>query len=325
MAIVKRSQVERLGVTTTQKENKTMAINVYEIVTQRILEQMEKGVIPWRKPWKSQGLSELFPCYPYGKKKPYDILNQMLLDFEDGEYATYNQIKSMGGKIKKGEKAHLIVGWIFSKEERKDADGNTLVDEDGNALTKDHYALRYYNVFNVWTQCEGIDKTREPIPVDEDEVILEPSEIAENIINNYVSNETLKFTPKKSDRAFYSPSEDKVVVPKMSQFSDISEYYSTSFHELTHSTMHKDRCNRQEERKGKNVAFGSKEYSKEELVAEIGASALVNFCNLETSASFNNSVSYIEGWSKALKDQPKMIVYASAQAQKAIDYILQYS
>lgn len=295
-----------------------MALNVYEIITQRILEQLEKGVIPWQKPWrtvKGADTTSYFPCYPLGKNKPYDFLNQMLLDFVPGHYATFQQITKLGGKVKKGEKSKIIAGWIYTKEERKDMDGNVITDEDGNALYKDRFALRYYNVFCVETQVDGIDvKSIEP---EELTGTFEPSEVAEDIITKYVERENLTFIrDKASNRAYYSPLEDKVVVPHIGQFKECAEYYSTAFHELTHSTMKSTRCDRQENRKGKNVAFGSEEYSKEELVAEIGAATLVNISGLETESSFNNSASYIDGWSKKLKEQPKMIVYASIQAQK---------
>lgn len=304
-------------------------MNVYEIITKRFLDKLDQGIIPWQKPWKTSkelDRSEFFPCYPYGKKKPYDIINQMLLGFEPGEYATFNQIKQAGGKVKKGEKSQIICGWVHTKEALTDnATGEFLTDEDGNELTKDRFGLRYYNVFNVKTQVEGM-KTHivdEPT-TEEGETIttLQPDALAEQIIKNYVDHETLKYEAKGSNRAYYSPAEDKVVVPALIQYDNIEEFYSTAFHELTHSTMHIARCNRQEDRKGKNVAFGSEEYTKEELVAEIGSAALVNYCGLETEKSFNNSTAYVQGWSKKLKEQPKMIIYASAQAQKAIDYIL---
>lgn len=298
--------------------------NVYEEVTKRILKQMEEGVIPWRKPWKNNNKYNggWFPAISFSTKKPYDIMNQMLLGFQAGTYITFEQCKKAGGHVKKGEKGSFVVGWVVTNNKKQDADGNIVVDENGEAIWEKHFALRYYNVFNIETQCEGIDlnKAEEIKP---DETILEPSEVAEEIMKKYLESEDApQFDNTGSNRAYYSPSEDKVVVPNIGQYKTIAEYYSTAFHELTHSTMKESRCNRQEERKGKNVAFGSEEYSKEELVAEIGAAALVNFAGIETDASFQNSASYIQGWSKKLKEQPKMIVYASAQAQKAIDYIL---
>lgn len=298
-----------------------MKATVYEIITQRILDQLDKGVIPWQKPWKTSKTADnaFFPCYPLGKNKPYDFMNQMLLDFVPGHYATFQQIKKAGGTVKKGEKSQIIAGWIYNKEARKDNDGNTITDDDGNILYKESFALRYYNVFNVENQTEGIKVD----DIEIDDTTIDADAKAEAIISDYVSREGLTFTrDKASNRAYYSPALDEVVIPHIAQFTEVAEYYSTAFHELTHSTMKATRCNREETRKGKSVAFGSEEYSKEELVAELGAGALVNICGLETESSFNNSASYISGWSKKLKEQPKMIIYASAQAQKAIDYIL---
>lgn len=297
--------------------------NVYEEVTKRIIEQMEKGVIPWRKPWSNRGTANAcFPCYSFSTGKPYDIMNQMLLGFEEGTYITFNQCKQLGGNVKKGEKGHFVVGWVVTQSQRQDADGNGVVNEDGDPIMEKHFGLRYYTVFKVETQCENINlKQRDKIQ--EPEEILEPSEVAEEIIRKYIeSADAPTFNNNGSNEAYYRPATDTVVVPNIAQYKDVSEYYSTAFHELTHSTMKASRCNREEERKGKKVGFGSEEYSKEELVAEIGAAALVNFAGIETNGTFQNSASYIQGWSKKLKEQPKMIVYASAQAQKAIDYIL---
>lgn len=304
-----------------------MKANVYEIITNRIIEELEKGVIPWRKPWttskKALASNQYFPCYPLGSNKPYDILNQMLLGFKPGHYATYKKISDLGGKINKGEQSAIIAGWIHTKEKITNKNNEPILDENGNEQYKDTFALRYYNVFCIETQTSGIDIDEVTEDFDPYAPIVNPCEIAENIINTYVDNEDLTLTRDKvGNRAYYSPSLDEVVVPHIAQFTEQAEYYSTVFHELTHSTMKATRCNREETRKGKNVAFGSEEYSKEELVAELGAGTLVNICGLETTSSFSNSASYISGWSKKLKEQPKMIVYASAQAQKAIDYIL---
>jgi antirestriction protein ArdC len=125
---------------------------------------------------------------------------------------------------------------------------------------------------------------------------------------------------EKGNRAFYRPSEDAIHLPLMEQFSKQAEYYSVAFHESVHSTGHKSRLNRFEDEK--SAAFGSEVYSKEELVAELGAATLVNFLGLETEKSFRNSAAYIQNWLKVLKDDPKFIVSASARAEKAVDMIL---
>ena len=125
---------------------------------------------------------------------------------------------------------------------------------------------------------------------------------------------------KPSGKAYYSPSKDLVVVPKINQYEIVEEYYSTTFHELTHSTMKKSRCDREED--NKMAAFGSKDYSREELVAELGAAMLCTYTGLDSEKAFKNSVAYLKGWLKALKSDNKMIVWASSRAEKAARYII---
>ena len=281
-----------------------MSTSVNEIVTNRIIEELEKGNIPWQRPWSTAGRYAM----SHSTKKPYSLLNQMLL--RPGEYLTFEECKREGGKVKKGEKGNFVVSWAKIKK--------VETDEEGNERTTVIPRLKYYYVFEV-SQCEGIERncTEEPKTYGNT-----PVESAENIITAYINRETVTFTATDSNRAYYSPSEDAVVVPDLKYFEAVEEYYSTSFHELTHSTMHQDRCNRAEERKGKKVAFGSEEYSKEELVAEIGAATLVNMIGLESDKSFKNSVSYIQSWIGKLKNDKNLIVSASSRAEKAVNYIL---
>ena len=281
-----------------------MSTSVNEIVTNRIIEELEKGNIPWQRPWSTAGRYAM----SHSTRKPYSLLNQMLL--RPGEYLTFEECKREGGKVKKGEKGNFVVSWAKIKK--------VETDEEGNERTTIIPRLKYYYVFEV-SQCEGIERncTEEPKTYGNT-----PVESAENIITAYIERETVTFTATDSNRAYYSPSEDAVVVPDLKYFEAVEEYYSTSFHELTHSTMHQDRCNRAEERKGKKVAFGSEEYSKEELVAEIGAATLVNMIGLESDKSFKNSVSYIQSWIGKLKNDKNLIVSASSRAEKAVNYIL---
>lgn len=128
----------------------------------------------------------------------------------------------------------------------------------------------------------------------------------------------MSITHEAGDRAFYCPSTDSITLPHMAQFAETSEYYSTAFHELTHSTGHAKRLNRM----NNTAFFGSEAYSKEELIAEIGASALVNVAGLETSHSFRNSTAYIQNWLQVLKDDKRFIVFAAGKAEKAVNMIL---
>ena len=304
------------------KKTNTKKFDIYEEITKRITEELEKGSIPWQKPWTTRATGELFPCYSYATKKRYDFINIMLLGGEPGEYATFKQITDNGGKVKKGAKARFVVGWVVTDHARKDENGNAIIGEDGNPETYKTFGLRYYNVFNILTDVEGLEPKKNWTEPEEANTV-DPIESAEKIIHGYIDRpDAPTFTETTSNRAYYAPMTDEVVVPDKRQFELIEEYYSTAFHELTHSTMKASRCNREEDRKGKKVAFGSECYSKEELVAEIGAAALVNIAGIESEKSFRNSVAYIQSWLKALKDNPEMIVYASAQAQKAVDFIL---
>ena len=302
-------------------------MNTYEVITNAIIKKMEEGKIPWIKPWHSDkfmkdGRDQMFPCYSYSNGKRYNFINHMLLDFEPGEYATFPQIKKAGGKVKKGEKAQVICGWIVESKPQVDANGDAMIDDDGNPILKKTFALRYYNVFNILTQVEGIEPRYNWIKDEAEKKDHDAIEEAEKIITRYInSKDAPKFQIQKgSDEAYYSPVRDLVVIPDKSQYDVIEEYYSTAFHELTHSTMKKTRCDRKNE--NKKAAFGSIDYSKEELVAELGSCFLSNTAGLNSEKAFNNSVAYLQGWIKSLKDDPKMIVHASAAAEKAADYIL---
>ena len=283
-----------------------MAKSVYEMVTERIINQLEKGIVPWRKPWT--GIKG--GAYNRISKKSYSLLNQMLLKYE-GEYATYNQWESLGGHVRKGEKSEIVVFWkIQPIEETK---------EDGTKETKQVPILRYFNVFHI-SQVEGV----EPLTKD-DLKSIEPIEKAENVLHDYWSREGIEVKHIGGDEAYYSPSRDLIRLPLFDQFTDANEYYSTAFHESIHSTMKESRCNRAEDRKGKIVAFGSEDYSKEELIAEIGSASLMNIIGIETSKTFQNSSAYIQGWLSKLRNDVKFIVSASSKAEKAVNYILNES
>lgn len=277
-----------------------MSTNVYQLVTDRIIEELEKGRIPWEKPWtgvRSGAFNRI-------SKKPYSLLNQMLLK-HDGEYATFKQWSELGGKIRKGEKSEIVVFWkIFEKEETNDK---------GEKVKVNIPLLRYINVFHI-SQIEGVEPLKEFFHE------VTPIEEADKIIIDYVTREHITFEEIASDKAFYSPSRDAVVVPLKEQYKNINEYYSTTFHELTHSTGHASRLDRL--KTGAIAAFGSETYSKEELVAEIGSATMLNTLRIETVKTFKNSAAYIQSWLQVLRNDNKFIVSAASKAEKAVSYIL---
>lgn len=280
-----------------------MSINVYELVTNRIIEQLENNIVPWEKPWSGT----LDGAFNRVSKKPYSILNQMLLKY-DGEYASFKQWKDLGGHIRKGEKSEIVVFWkMYPIKEKQD---------DGTEIIKTIPLLKYINVFHI-SQVDGVEPLKQKVTHD-----IEPIDKAEKILNDYWNRENITIEHVKGDKAFYSPMFDKIQLPLFEQFKQSEEYYSTAFHESVHSTMKTSRCNRQEDRKGKVVSFGSEEYSKEELVAEVGSAQLMNMVGIETTKSFRNSTAYIQSWLKVLRNDNKFIVSASSKAEKAVNYIL---
>lgn len=280
-----------------------MSVNVYELVTNRIIEQLENNIIPWEKPWSGT----IDGAFNRVSKKPYSILNQMLLKY-DNEYASFKQWKDLGGHIRKGEKSEIVVFWkMYPIKEKQD---------DGTEIIKTIPLLKYINVFHI-SQVDGVEPLKQKVTHD-----IEPIEKAEKILNDYWNRENITIEHVKGDKAFYSPMFDKIQLPLFEQFKQSEEYYSTAFHESVHSTMKTSRCNRQEDRKGKVVSFGSEEYSKEELVAEVGSAQLMNIVGIETTKSFRNSTAYIQSWLKVLRNDNKFIVSASSKAEKAVNYIL---
>lgn len=288
-----------------------MKANVYQMVTDRIVEEMQKGIIPWQKPWKGAQATGEDVAINYVTRRAYSVLNQWLLG-EPGEYLTFKQATDLGGHVKKGAKARMVV--FYTKAEYKERDEQT-----GEEVLKSYPLLKYYHVFHL-NDCEGIES--KIVPGEKIEFDCQPDEVAEKIIAEYVARENgLVFVnDKPSGRAYYSPSEDKVVVPMISQYEHNAEYYSTCFHELTHSTLTESRCNRVAE--NAKAYFGNADYSREELVAEMGAAMLCSVAGVDTAKAFRNSVAYIQSWIAALKNDNKMIVWAAGRAEKAAKYIL---
>ena len=277
-----------------------MKKDIYEMVTDRIIEQLENGVVAWQKPWT--GVHD--GAYNRISNKPYSLLNQMLLS-KTGEYATFKQWTELGGHIRKGEKAEIVTFWKIQQIEEEN--------DNGEKIIKQLPLLRYYNVFHI-SQVEGV----EPKSIDLNE--LQPIEEAERIKTEYMQREHIKILEKVTDKAFYSPSLDYIQVPCKEQYQNIEEFYSTLFHEMTHSTGHKNRLDREDVKDC--MYFGSENYSKEELCAELGSAFLINKLGIASSKSFNNSTAYIQSWLRVLKNDKKFIISASSRAEKAVKYIL---
>ena len=287
-------------------------MDIYAAVTDRIIAELEKGNIPWNKPWSGGAAKAI----RRSNGRSYSLINQMLLG-KPGEYLTYNQCQKEGGKIKKGAKSKMVVFWKWLQKDKTDSDGNLVRDDNGLPVIERIPMLRYFNVFHI-DDCEGL----EPKYVqDKAPATAEPVERAEEVIKDYAGRAKLRIDHSEQDEAYYSPSRHLVSLPLMEQFETTAGYYETAFHELVHSTGHKSLLNRFNVESGV-AAFGSDSYSKEELVAEIGACGIMYEMALETEQSFRNNAAYIQNWLGALKNDKRLIVSAAGRAEKAMKLIL---
>jgi len=273
--------------------------NVYEIVTEQVIKSLESGVAPWRKPWSSEMPENLL------SQKRYRGLNVFMLatqGFESKYWLTLNQANSIGGKIKAGSKSSLVTFWNVGEEK---------INAKTGKLQKP-FLLRYYRVFNL-CQTEGIDLPRAVFERNKRNA-FEAIETAESLAESMPNPPAFE----QADAAWYRPSSDTVGMPARSLFHSPAEYYSTLFHELTHSTGHASRLHREDFDKPSH--FGSESYSKEELIAEMGAAFLCGISGIERE-TLSNSASYLQNWISRLKADSKLILSAASAAQKAADYI----
>lgn len=298
-----------------KKSSADVTQSICEMVTEKLVAIMEQGINPWRKPW-THCAENVAVSHTNGK--PYSLLNQILLGFRSGEYLTFNQVKKEGGTIKKGAKSEVVVFWqcggfkpVAPPKDDEDSEDN----EDAKWVAWRNPILKYYRVFHI-DDTEGIQAK---YPTKELELIhnFNPIEKAENTAKSYCDRSGVRLIVKKSNSAFYRPSTDSVTVPLREQFSEVSEFYSTLFHELTHSTGHPSRLNRL-----KNCIHNAGEsYSREELVAEIGAATCLSKLGIECNDTENNSAAYLKSWSRFLAGDPKAFIIAAGKAEKAVDMI----
>lgn len=288
--------------------NNTEKFDIYQAVTDRMISMMEQGRIPWEKPWSGSA-----NIVRHVGGKPYSLLNQIMLG-EPGEYLSFLQCKNEGGSIRKGAKARMVVFFKQMCYLNQDKSGNVILNDDGKPTFRVVPYLRYSRVFHVH-DCEGI---KERWAADTYETTQDAD--AEKVAADYCKRTGVKLDHERGDSAYYSPRRDTVVVPCRDQFPEMSEYYSTVFHELSHSTGHPSRLNRFAV--NESAGFGSDSYSREELVAEISTCAILNALGLETRTSFRNNTAYVQSWLKALKNDKRMVVTAAGRAEKAARLIL---
>lgn len=279
---------------------------VYKIVTDRIISEMENGRIPWIKTWSGVDPSNVI------SGKPYKGINKLMLGFASTQYGngwflTPKQANDLGGKIKNGEKASMGVFWkIYNSRIKSD------IENDEIEQIEKRFVLRYYNLFNI-SQCENLKLPEHCNTTTTKLTTQKPNDI----YRSYIQREQIV---EGYGKPSYSPSQDIIRMPNIDQFTNENAFFATAFHETIHSTGHIKRLARFDI---KNIAhFGSETYSKEELVAEIGSSFLCEYSGIANAMTEQNNIGYLQSWIQVLKNDPKMIIFAASKAEKATEYII---
>jgi antirestriction protein ArdC len=286
--------------------------DVYMEVTNQIIEALEQGVKPWECPWQKNAAA--LPLRVTGDS--YRGINHVLLNlkawaqgYRNPVWMTFKQAQDLGGMVRKGEKSSLVVkyGTFEAKDEAR----------EGETKDKTRGYLKAYRVFNV-QQIDGLDD-QFPTPDEAAPLATRPIEQLSHIAANMVERMGVGYA-EGGDRACYVPSLDKVHMPELPKFKAAELFYSTLFHELSHATGHKRRCDRTKDKAGSK--FGNAVYAMEELVAEI-SSAMVGAQLGFQPGHIEDSAAYVQSWLKVLRDDKRAIVKAAAAAQRSADYLME--
>ncbi|MDT3402289.1 ArdC family protein [Mucilaginibacter terrae] len=286
--------------------------DIYQEVTDAVIEQMEKGVLVWHCGWKESGLPSNVTtgiCYR-GWNVFWLNFHTMVKSYPTPQYLTFKQALDLGGNIRKGEKGVKIIYWA-TIHTKSGINESQLADDDENKANRQRLVPKVYTVFNI-AQAEGI-------------IFFEPDMNGSSKAEKHVACEALiDQMPKRPEIRLngqypvYYPVRDLVSVPPISSFSSAEEYYAALFHELAHSTGHELRLGRKEITE--SAGYGSEPYSCEELTAELTATFLCALTGIGQQ-TIENSAAYLQGWLSALKNDKTLLVKAAGQAQKAADYI----
>lgn len=279
--------------------------DLYQRITRQVTDLLEKGVVPWRSPILGQ--TKIGWPRNLNTGKHYRGVNVFTLAFtaylkgyESGYWLTYRQAQERGGQVRRGEQSTPVVFWKPLE-----------VKDPKTGEKKKAFVLRCYNAFNV-EQCDGVER---PDQAAYTPTKFTPVEAAERIIEAYGDAPVVEHG---GSRAYYRPLEDVVRLPEPSRFRSTEEYYATKFHELAHSTGHSKRLDRKLDTQ--LAPFGSSDYSREELCAEMTAAFLCAESGI-APAVIENQAAYLKGWLGRLKEDSKLIVFAAGAAQRAADWI----
>ena len=295
----KKASVKSVNVETTEKR-----FNPFDVLNERILAQMGKGVIPWKRPWKT--LTDGYPleAQSYLSRKPYQGINRFMLacaNFETPFFLTYKQAEALGGQVKKGEKGWPIV-YLRSMEK-----------EQSDGTTKTIFIDKLSYVFNI-AQVEGIEWKLPDMTPREGKPQADQLQEAEALIECYTDGPEVVYNDPQ--RAYYSTLTDQINMPRLEAFQTPQKFYKVLFHELLHSTGASNRLGRELQNRP-----GSKAYAFEELIAEIGSEALADLARFgeETIAS---TASYIAHYKAVIEGNAKGFAQAIREAETATNYLL---
>lgn len=279
-------------------------------IANKLIAHIKEGTSPWQKPWQSLRFSP-FSAATGNRYHGFNALKLMLENREDPRWLTYNQAKNLGAQVRKGEKGVALMKYIFDKEiTLKDDNGNPVLDKDGKpqkeTVPLDKPIPVRFVVFNA-SQVDGLPPFQRP-----DRNEWQSVERAECMVEN--SGATIVHG---STKAFYRPVSDEIHMPSKEAFSSPEGYYSTLLHELGHWTGHTSRLNRDFIN-----AFGSPDYAREELRAEIASLMICQ--SLELAYDFNNHAAYVESWVKVLEETPEEIMKAARDAEKIHHFVMDF-
>ena len=271
--------------------------NPYEIITEQIIAALDRGTVPWAKPWNGVNGHQSIDGHIYRGLNPLLLsISAEINGYERPYWAGYKTAQKHGGQVRGGERGSIISHYkILKFEDKKTGEEKTIP------------KLRYLRVWNV-AQIDGLEWQ-----APEREIVNHnPIEEGERVIAEMPDAPTINIGENES--AHYRPSSDTVTLPQLDQYPKAADYYRVAFHELAHSTGHEKRLARD-----LTGSFGREDYAKEELIAELAAAMVCGVIGID--AGIEQSAAYIAGWRRALSEDSKLIVTASSAAQKAADWI----
>jgi len=279
--------------------------DVYQDITDQIVNALEAGTPPWRKPWTGDSAGFAMPKRANGEM--YKGINVLVLwmmaeqrGYTSETWFTYRQAKEASGQVRKGEKSTTVIYF------------NTVKAEDEQGEEKTIPFAKAYRVFNT-DQIEGLPA----------EFYLNPTEprdlgtVADPELEAFFVSTGAKIVTSDKPLAYFAPADDLIHMPPIETFHSANGYYATLAHEHIHFTGVEKRLGRYGKHSNKQ------EYAFDELIVEIGSCMLC--AQLGLTPQFDQSAAYIEGWLKALKDDKRLIFKAASAAQKATDYLLEAS